>query len=310
MRFGEIYYRCKNEFEYLKQQKVEIEKYTDKNAAQAISKYFEGADRIFKPLKEVITINLADIECLRKNVTEIYTCSPIQNSTSLDDATKKLNILLVKMECIIQLYESMGQRNEENLGLEIKIPATKNITEYKKYVDSLEFIITKCPFFKSNEASINFNTIDVGSMWLILGITCVSVTAASILLNNIAAFIDKCFIIRSHKITCERQEQEIALSQIEKKEKDELIKSINKLYKIAIKNAVKELEENSGCHLQNGEEQGMAEQSLEKLEQLIDKGLQIYSSISANNEVKALFAPLEMKYISIEKEIKQLEEKQ
>lgn len=310
MRFGEIYYKCKRKYDYLRHQKAEIEIYTNDNAAQAISRYFEGADRIFKPLRGVIATSLADIKCLEKSVDEIYACSPIQNSTSLYDAMEKLNILLGKMECIIQLYESMGQLNEENLGLEIKIPATKSITEYKKYVDNLEFIITKCPFFQSNEASINFNTIDVGSMWLILGITCVSVTAGSLLLNNIAAFIDKCFVIRSHKITCERQEQEIALSQMEQKEKDELIKSINKLYKIAIKNAVKELEENSGCHLQNGEEQGMAEQSLEKLEQLIDKGLQIYSSISANNEVKALFAPLEMKYISIEKEIKQLEEKQ
>ena len=42
----------------------------------------------------------------------------------------------------------------------------------------------------------------------------------------------------------------------------------------------------------------------------MDKGLQIYSSIDSPDEVKAVFEPLEMHYLSKKDVLEQIEEKQ
>ena len=204
------------------------------------------------------------------------------------------------------LYKSMG--GEPDIGLDIKIPETDNITEFKKYIDNLEFIFTKCPFFQSEETSLKLETVDKGSIWLVIGVVCASATVGSALLNNIAAFIDKCFVIKSHRLTCMAQEQDIKASEYSEKEKEEMLEVVKKLYRIRVSNAIKELEESTGCHIKDGDDRGRAEQSLEKLGKLIDKGMQIYSSIDSPDEVKALFEPLEMKYLSIADELKKITE--
>ena len=69
------------------------------------------------------------------------------------------------------------------------------------------------------------------------------------------------------------------------------------------------MENETNKKLQNGEERGMVEQAFEKMNVLLEKGLQIYSTIESPQEVKALFEPLEMKYISVSNGVKLIEEK-
>ena len=315
MRFGEIYRKCKDNYDSISGYYQSIFKIYQNNTGEIITVGKDKLDEIkalnekLKYLKKQIEQKLGDIECF-KDTCERISYAISNNRLSIQQKMSIAKELLIQMECIIQLYESMGQ-NKRGIGLDIKIPETEDITEFKKYIDGLEFVLTKCPFFQSDEASLKFRSVDIGSTWLIIAIvsTSASLIAVSALLNNIVAFIDKCWVIKSHKQTYLMQQQEIEKSEFDQKKKEQLIETVLEVYKISVSNAIKELEETTGYRIQDGDERGRAEQSLEKLEKLIDKGLQIYASIDSPPETKALFEPLEMHYLSIAEELKRIEQK-
>ncbi len=298
MRFGEIYRRCKENYNYIEHCHNQVsEKYGKiRGENQVITE--------LNSLTESIKKNLGDINILQEVTHKVNN----RNLTSGARLNVIENELLAKMKLIIQLYESLDQ-NKQGIGLDIKVPETDNFTEFKKFIDGLEFVFTKCPFFQSNDARLKFKSVDIGSTWLIIGVACATIATGSVLLNNIATFIDKCIVIQSHKQTYMMQKQEIEKSKCDKAEKEEIIKYLEKAFKIGVDNAIKELEDATGHQIQDGDERGRVEQSFERLEKLLDKGLQIYVSIDSPPETKALFEPLEMHYLSIAEELKRIEKK-
>ena len=78
--------------------------------------------------------------------------------------------------------------------------------------------------------------------------------------------------------------------------------------------AVKEIEEqNLENKLSDGEERGKAEKSLEKLAELMNKGVEIYTSIDTNKDIQVLFPTIDggetlpsdiMKYLEDKKQEK------
>lgn len=306
MRLREIYIRCKKEYEeifiyYDSLQEIFEECHYDSTTTQI---HFDSKMKGFATL---VNNKIGNIPCFSNIIEEINSFAE-DNRRSLEEKFKVVTYLIGGIDGIIEVYESMGLPSEKNIGLDIRLPKTDNITDFKKYVDGLEFVFTKCPFFQSEEASLKFDSVDVGSVWLIIGIACTSLATGSILMNNIAAFIDSCLIIKSHKLTCKRQEQEIRKAELEQKEKEELLKNVNKLYEVMVENVITELEEITGYKISDGDERGRVEQSFERLEKMINKGLQIYASIDSPEEVKAVFAPLEMHYLSVGEELKKIEE--
>lgn len=296
MRLIEVYKICKKESKQLEIYRIQIHEQISKT---------KSVDDVFKEFYEYMNDVFGNIPFF----SEILYKMEQENNINEFYIEEMLDEITIKVEFIILLYETTINQNAESIGLDIKIPSTDNITELKKYIDALEFIFTKCPFFQCDEESLRLQAVDNGSIWLIFGVVGASVAVGSILLNNIAAFIDKCLVIRSHRLTCDMQEQMVRNAEIETKEKEKLLESINKLYEIQVKAAVKELETDTKHKICDGDERGRAEQSLKKMEKLIDQGLQIYSSINSPEEIKALFAPLEMHYLEIGKKLEQIEEK-
>lgn len=275
---------------------------TDKSA---LKQYINLYEEIYEFAKE----QLGSIDYFKNTISYMNESLKGNDTSKIYDMMQYYMDLYEKIHCTTSLFQTIIGKSEESIGLEIKIPNCNDITEFKKYIDGLEFIFTKCPFFQSDDASLKLETVESGSICLIFGVTCASVTLASVLLNNIAAFIDKCFVIKSHSLSCKRQEQEIESAKIEQKEKEELLKSIHRLYKISVENAIRELQTSTGCPIQDGDEKGRAEQSMEKMATMLEQGLQIYATINSPKEVKALFAPLEMYYLSMRKEVEKIEEK-
>lgn len=306
MRLKDVYTLCKKNHKIIEACKLVIDEemcecylHEEKAIKEAlvqlsVIKYLnEPIDYFYKALQDI-----EYFEARTKPKTEIF--------------DKAKNNLTKCMNSVIELYESLGLNTKDTIGVDIKLPKTENLSDFKRNIDDLEFVFTKCPFFQSEKESLCFGGLDVGSEWLALVITAsvpAIVLSGSILLNNIAAFIDKCLIIKSHKLTIQQQKNLIESSQVEQKEKEELIKNLNRILKIQIDNEIKSLEEESGYNIVDGDERGRVEQSFEKLEKLIDKGLQIYSSIDSPPETKALFKPIEMQYLSIAKELKAIEKK-
>ncbi len=320
MRKMEIYERCiivKREIEsskgkmdsLLKVIKKEIPEQSPKEIVeeQIVSEYVGLYNDIYRSACD----NLTPINYFTNIIDnmELETILCLDSQIVLSNMHKTISALYDKLDCITSLLQENAHMKEETIGLDIKIPRLNSITDFKRYIDDLEFILTKCPFFQNKDATLKLETVDSGSIWLIFGIICTSVAAGSAFLNNIAAFIDKCFVIRSHNLSCERQKQEIERAQMEQKEKEELLKHINRAYRISVGNAIRDLQVITGCPIQDGEEMGRAEQSLERMTKLLEQGLQIYASIDSPQEVKALFDPLEMHYLSTEKELKKIEKK-
>ena len=309
MRLKDIYLICKRNYENISSCKLILK------ADYVLVHTIKTDDA----LKELSTINY-----LKESVSQF---------SNILESTKKINRfvnshnnqpvisafnsarhdLLLRIDSIVGVYESLGLSQEKTIGLDIKLPNTDNFTDFKRNIDDLEFVFTKCPFFASKTEDLRFGGLDVGSAWLTFVIAGVAGTSAlvtgSVLLNNIAAFIDKCMVIKSHRLTIQQQKDEIQKSRREQKEKEEIITYLDQVFKIQVENTIKELEETAEYEISDGDERGRVIQSFEKLEKLIDKGLQIYSSIDSPPEVKALFEPIEMKYLSMGNQFDLIEKK-
>lgn len=304
MKLKDIYIICKNNYEKVLSCKLEINE-------DFCECYLADSAIMEKVLKE-----LSHVEYLQAEVDIFITTLDdikhfeFRETPETDKFDNVKDALLMKMESVINIYEFLGLSQEKTIGIDVKLPITDDFSDFKKVIDDLEFIFTKCPFFSSKTEKLQFSGLDVGSAWLTFAITGASVlVTGSILLNNIAAFIDKCIVIKSHKLTIQQQKDEIEKSKSEQKEKEEIITYLDRVYKIQVDNIIKELEEIAGYELSDGDERGRVVQAFEKLEKLIDKGLQIYSSIDSPREVRLLFEPLEMKYLSIASELKAIEKK-
>lgn len=259
---------------------------------------------------------LKEVKCLDRVIRKFLDSIPYYNKNSIYfEGADYIGFLMAKnelvscIECIISLYEMMGFKPESITGLDIKLPIPSDFSEFRNNIDDLEFIFTKCPFFQHESEKLKFQNVDIGSTWLTFAIVGISVTAGSILLNNIAAFIDKCMIIRSHNQTIQKQKFDLEQDESYVDDREIIIKYLNQTYKKTVDIAIKELEEITNHKLADGDERGRTEQAFDRLGKLIDKGLQIYSTIDSPEETKALFEPLEMKYLEIDKQLKLLEKK-
>lgn len=310
MRFREAYAKCIEEKETIEFYQIKLTEVYD-----IIKEDYDTASRrsfnnTYVLFYEYAKRKFSTIQYLNEIIeTMVDVVSDEDDDDYLDRQMEKFHEFSRRVECILLLNDRMGNQGEESIGLDIKLPRTNTITDLKKYIDGLEFVFTKCPFFQSGDASLELETAESGSIWLIFGVACASIAVGSVLLNNIAAFIDKCFVIKSHKSTYKRQKQEIENAELVQKEKEELFKNIDRLYRISVENVIRELQASTGCQIHDGDEMGRVEQSFEKMIKMLEQGLKIYSSLNSSQEIKALFAPLEMHYLSIEKEVQKIEEK-
>lgn len=262
---------------------------------------------------------IINVDCIKEDIEALLECVPSiyrhQHSFTVTNAEwnrikQAKDKLFNSMNSIIKLYESMGLCIEEETGIDIKLPQCNDFAEFKKNIEDLEFVLYKCPFFKIQDEELKFKSFDVGSMWLYFAIGGATLVGTSVLLNNIASFIDKCIIIKSHATTLKQQKILLQSMEMENAEKQSIINGLDALYKAQVKAEIDKLAKETNIKLENGEEIGYAEQSMERAKNLLDKGLEIYATIDSPQEVKALFGPIEMKYLSMAEEIKLLEKKE
>lgn len=260
--------------------------------------------------REVLVL-LMEVESLKKEAQNLIDKVPAfyRNEDSFDissgewnSISSAKNMLLRTMDDTIDLYEKMGMEIEEKVGLDIKLPEFKDFSEFVNYLKNIEFILTKCPFLKAENEELVFDNVDVGSTWLtffVVGTT--ALAGGSVLLNNLAAFIDKCIIIRSHYLSVQQQKMEVKKEQKDNQKKEVILEYLDGLYKKDIENAIKEMESMTSYKVENkdGDEYLRIKDCFERTGELLEKGMKIYSSIDSPQEVRALFEPLKMKYIGM-----------
>lgn len=306
MRLRNIYILCKENLEQLDHLTSVFETSSFKKVSGWLSIY------------QMCKNDLIQIDYLKSATVDLINSVPdlflSQDSFKVENAVwdkinRARNELYDCMIDAINLYESLQLENTENreIGLDVKLPVCQEFSDLKKCIDELDFILYKCPFFQIKEETLKFKTFDVGSLWIFF--TCVGIGTSSRILNNLAAFIDRCFIIKSHSIHLQEQKAQLEQLTFENKKKQDILEGIEAIYHKQVENVIKELETETGITLKNGEEQGIAITAFEKANALIEKGLQIHAAIDSPKENKALFDPIETKYLSIEKELKLLTQK-
>lgn len=311
MKLRNIYVLCRNNIHAIESLMAENVSVNGRSASNV-----KGWEKCRKAIEELISVPALKEECeeILDNVPAIFITKDTftlsnEEWRNLDDNRYNLRRTMID---IMDLYQKMGVETEEKIGLDIKLPKYSDFGEFVKYINDIDFIFSKCPFLRSDDERLEFENVDVGSTWLTFFVIGATITGESILLNNIAAFIDKCIIIRSHYLSCEKQKHDLEVEKQNEDEKAIILKYIDNLYKKEVACAIKDLEEITNYKVENrdGDEIGRIEQCMGKLGGLIDEGLQICSTIDSPKEVKALFEPIEMKYLAVSEKLKLLEEKE
>ena len=159
----------------------------------------------------------------------------------------------------------------------------------------VQFVFEQCPFLQSEESTIKFNCVDVGSQWLsFLVAASVGSAAVAYIFKNLASMLDRAIQLKSHMNNLKEQEALLRKANLS----NDVLETTANAYKAIIEQyvtqAVKEIEEqNSENRLSDGEERGKAEKSLEKLAELMDKGVEIYTSIDTSKDIQVLFPTID-----------------
>ena len=222
------------------------------------------------------------------------------------------NQLVVKMETIISLYESLELKSS-GIGIDVKVPKCNDLKEYISNLKEIEFIFSQCPYLKNENEQIKFNSVDVGSQWLTFIIelsATVSATAfgVSYVLKNFAILVDKAFVLKSHFLTVREQQEKLKLYEKKNELLESEIETFEKLKKMHLDNALSDIKTELG-EIEDPEENTKLEKSVEKLEKLMEKGFEFAASIDASDEIKAVFPPLEENEKSLEDFLKYIEKK-
>jgi len=214
--------------------------------------------------------------------------SPRMEIDRYNNFISRKNILYNKMQAIIELYESMNLENDGN-GLDIKLPHCETLKEYISYLKDLEFVFSLCPYLHSEDESLKFGSVDVGSNWIKLTIAGAS---TCLLLANVASLVDKAIILRSHYLTLAQQEEVLRSQQIKNELAEENVKFFETLRTTYTNIVINQLEKESN-DTWNPEERDITKVSLEKLIYLLDKGTEIYATLDSPANTQALFPEIQ-----------------
>lgn len=211
--------------------------------------------------------------------------------------------------------ESVNKRmkNEDNC-LFIKLPDNlKELNELREIVKGVDVSFNQCPLIRDLYDSANFEGVDVGSNWIIISFILTGVPIAAKSMNWIADFIKKCNDIRIQNRTIRDMDIEyiIKKSQLDDSIIEKTIASIKKGmeddYKKQCIESFKTINL-PGIENITPEDDNKITHCMVTLADLLEKGVEIYPSLDANEELKNLF-PKKEEWKKIEGQIKLLEDK-
>lgn len=256
---------------------------------------------------------LRNIKMMEDIVEEIYKISPViasySNRITITSDQKsnlcgKIDILKIQMRAIINLYISMDLQENKN-GIDLKLPEPRDFSEFATNIQELDKFFKMCPIFHKEDTNIELTGSDIGSTWLtfFVGGTC-----ATSAIMGIAKIVEAAMKIKSMWLSCKQQKEIIRTHKNKNDLLDEITGVYNKMVKAASEELAASIKDEDGINTSDEEEKSKLAKSIEILGKLMSKGLEIYSSIEAPEEVKAVFPPIEQQKIS-DSVIKLIEER-
>ncbi|NBH27672.1 hypothetical protein D3Z60_18285 [Lachnospiraceae bacterium] len=306
MRLYNTYYICKQCRDIIKGLS-----FTSKGQTYKINNWFSYREALF---------TVRQIDIFSESVDIFYETVPVfvrekeEPEIDADIRSRLLNLMstMVKeMDVIIELYESINDSENEK-GIDVKIPPCDSLEQYISYLKEINFIFSQCPFLQHKDGTIKFKTVDVGSQWLSFAIMATTGTAVvTYILKNLAILVDKTIQIKSHIKNIEQQEEVLRAKKLQNDVLESTLEGFRILKKHYYEEAVDSIEaENKDTPLKDGEERGKVEKCMEKLGELLDKGVEIYASIDTGKDIQVLFPALQDKVELSDSVIKYIEDKQ
>lgn len=309
MKFYNIYYLCKNCIDVC--QGLNICRKKD-----STDYYIENWGEYKKILEQLRKIDLFSgiSYTIYKSIPSIVVddVRPEISGGRKDSLIRYNNNLVLMMQTVIDLYESMHLAMDGK-GIDIKIPECHDLKEYMSYLKELDFIFNNCPYLQCDDEKVRFSSVDVGSNWLtfIIEITAAAGAVAltgSVILKNLAAIMDSVLVLKSHLVSIKRDEQLLKTAEKKNDLLDSELEVFDTLRKIYLNQTTESLESQLG-EISDPEDKTKLEKSLEKLSNLLDKGMEIHASIDLPTDVQLLFPEvIEQQKISSDI-LKYLEEK-
>lgn len=287
MRLYNIFYVCKACLPRLKKVSTGIKS----NNNEVYNIYCWGnAKRALDTLKK--------IECFEKDIDELYSMIdayrikletseiPRDNKFNFE---KKLCAITTSVENFVKLCD-MTEMGKAESGIDVKIPKCESLKEYMWYLKEIDFMFTQCPYLLHKDEEIRFDNVDVGSQWLAFAIAGTAGTFC--ILNNLASIIKKVIEIKSNILVYKQQELFVEEYRHRKDARedvmDETVEMLKKMKDVVMNASVRELENDLG-ELNDSEERDKVRRTMETMAILMDKGVEIYSSIETPKEIKVLF---------------------
>lgn len=303
MRLYNIYYICKAAL-------------PDLNLS--VERYNNGSRKIINwaSYKKTLQV-LFNIDFIKKDVLAAFEVldpidreqlTPQIGTDTYNELVKKNDLILTKVTTVIDLYKSM-KNGTSKPGIDIKIPPCNSLKDYIKILDDIDFILTQCPYLKNENEEIKYKGTDVGSDWITFAIVISgAVSTGFVILNNLASLMHKAISLMSNKKILDMQEETYKTMQLKNEITQETIDAFKRMKEITYKKYVDELQNELG-KLDDGEEEGRVSKSLEKLANLIDKGVEIQTSIETPKEIKVLFPFVDAQQVLPDTLLKYIEDK-
>ena len=218
---------------------------------------------------------------------------------------KEYNYFFLQVNTVISFFDSVGF-SETEYGFDVKMPATDDFDEFSKNVDLFNKALNQCPFLCAENEKIKLKKTDIGSIWFEFFIIA---TSGSIILVNLAKIIDKCIKIMSHYKTFKQQEELYHQAKIGTEQLKTIVDCNTEVIKALTDKCIQELKEEIPTIEIKDDGNERVRYTLDTLVKLMDKGMEIYASVDASQEVKDLF-PTSDELIFLPKPRKLLEDKE
>lgn len=244
MRLYSIYYLCKKYKDDITH--CNVQEVTFSGGVKAIQW------RDWESYKEMLLV-LREIQCLKVSTESIYEKIPvIEREKAIptismilwEEIKNKQHELSIQLEVITMLYESMGLNEKtEPEGIDVKIPKCDSLGEYVTLLKDVQFVFEQCPFLQSEESTIKFSCVDVGSQWLSFFVTAsVGITAITYIFKNLAFMLDKAIQLKSHMNNLKEQEALLRKANLANDVLETTINVNEVIIKQYVSQAVKEIE--------------------------------------------------------------------
>lgn len=240
--------------------------------------------------------NLRAIKCFTENIDELFQLVPQElleqdsfklNTNTFQSFSSIIDDIIHQIRAIVNFCESSGFNEKQN-GFDVKMPPTKDFNEFAEQVNGFQKLVLACPYLQDGDEKITLQKVDIGSVWICFAIACTAGMTATVILSNLSKLVDKAVKIKSHILTCKQQEEQLRATNQKNEVMEMVINGFKEYRKTLLDQCTNELEDEIG-QLENGEQREQVKKSINALGELMSKGMEIYASIDAPDEIKDLF---------------------